>query len=170
MVAPSWENGTATRDLTYGAMDGSSAACVFCDIAGGRAPADIVWADDVAVAFLDRTPLFWGHTLVVPARHVVELSDLSGDLTGPFFRRVQMLAAVMPAALGATGTFVAMNNIVSQSVAHLHVHVVPRTKGDGLRGFFWPRQKYGEVSSADFAERLRDGLASFDTAGYLADR
>ena len=147
-----------------------SAACVFCDIAGGTAPADVVWADDVVVAFLDRTPLFWGHTLVVPTRHVVELGDLPGDVIGPFFRRVQMLATVMPDALGASGTFVAMNNVVSQSVAHLHVHVVPRTKGDGLRGFFWPRQKYGEVTSADYAERLRNALATFDTAGYLANR
>lgn len=151
-------------------MDDPAVPCIFCDIVAGSAPADIVWADDVAVAFLDRTPLFWGHTLVVPARHVVQLTDLAGTATGPFFRRVQMIAAVMPEALGASGTFVAMNNIVSQSVAHLHVHVVPRTKGDGLRGFFWPRQKYGEVRSADFAERLRVGLASFDTESYLADR
>jgi histidine triad (HIT) family protein len=151
-------------------MDDSGAPCVFCDIVGGRAPADIVWADEVGVAFLDRTPLFWGHTLVVPTRHTLQLSDLPGAETGPFFRRVQMLATVMPGALGASGTFVAMNNIVSQSVAHLHVHVVPRTKGDGLRGFFWPRQKYGEVRSAEFAERLRAALASFDTASYLADR
>ncbi len=151
-------------------MDHSGAPCVFCDIVVGTARADIVWADDVAVAFLDRTPLFWGHTLVVPAQHAVQLSDLAGAETGPFFRRVQMLATVMPGALDAAGTFVAMNNIVSQSVAHLHVHVVPRTKGDGLRGFFWPRQKYGDVPSADFAERLRVALASFDTESYLADR
>lgn len=151
-------------------MDAVDEPCVFCDIVGGSAPADVVWADDVAVAFLDRTPLFWGHTLVVPAQHVVQLRDLPGAETGPFFRRVQMLAAVMPEALDARGTFVAMNNVVSQSVAHFHVHVVPRTKGDGLRGFFWPRQKYGEVRSADFAERLRVALASFDTETYLADR
>ena len=170
MVAACWENGTAIRDLTWGRMDDPGASCVFCHIIGGTAPADIVWADDVAVAFLDRTPLFWGHTLVVPVRHVVQLSDLPADRTGPFFRRVQMLATVMPDAVAAGGTFVAMNNIVSQSVAHLHVHVVPRTKGDGLRGFFWPRQRYGAVRSADVAERLRDALASFDTADYLADR
>lgn len=151
-------------------MDDSDVPCVFCDIVDGSAPADIVWADDVAVAFLDRTPLFWGHTLVVPARHVVQLSDLPAAVAGPFFRRVQLLATVMPDALGASGTFVATNNIVSQSVAHLHVHVVPRTKGDGLRGFFWPRQKYGDVGSADFAERLRAALATFDTETYLSDR
>jgi len=151
-------------------MDDPAVPCIFCDIVAGSAPADIVWADDVAVAFLDRTPLFWGHTLVVPTEHVVQLADLPGVETGPFFRRVQMLATVMPGALGAGGTFVAMNNIVSQSVAHLHVHVVPRTKGDGLRGFFWPRRKYGVGDSADVAERLRVALASFDSADYLSDR
>ncbi len=151
-------------------MDDSGAPCVFCDIVAGTAPADIVWADEVAVAFLDRTPLFLGHTLVVPARHVVQLSDLPAADTGPYFRRVRMLATVMPDALGAGGTFVAMNNIVSQSVAHLHTHVVPRTKGDGLRGFFWPRQKYGEGESIDVAERLRVALAASDPADYLADR
>ena len=170
MVAACWGNGTADRDLTWGGMGDPGAACVFCDIVGGTAPAEIVWSDDVAVAFLDRTPLFAGHTLVVPVRHVVQLSDLPGVETGPFFRRVQMLATVMPGALGAGGTFVAINNVVSQSVAHLHVHVVPRTKGDGLRGFFWPRQKYGEAGPADFAERLRDALGAFDTASYLSDR
>ena len=151
-------------------MDVPPAPCVFCDIVAGAAPADVVLADDVAVAFLDRTPLFFGHTLVVPARHAVQLSDLPGVEVGPFFRRVQLLAAVMPEALGAGGTFVAMNNVVSQSVAHLHVHVVPRTKGDGLRGFFWPRRKYGEGESADFAGRLRAALASFDSESYLSDR
>ena len=151
-------------------MDDVGTPCAFCDIVDGSAPADVVWSDDVAVAFLDRRPLFGGHTLVVPTRHTVQLSDLPGAETGPFFRRVQLLATVLPGALGASGTFVAMNNIVSQSVAHLHVHVVPRTKGDGLRGFFWPRQKYGEARAADFAARLRAALASFDAESYLADR
>ena len=93
-----------------------------------------------AVGFLDRTPLFPGHVLVVPRIHVVTLPEL--DDVGPFFEAVQRVAAAIPAALGAQGTFVAMNNVVSQSVPHLHAHVVPRTRGDGLRGFFWPRTKY----------------------------
>lgn len=151
-------------------MNDSSAPCVFCDIVAGAAPAEIVSADDIAVAFLDRTPLFEGHTLVVPAHHAVQLSDLPAVEVGPFFRRVQLIATVMPGALGSGGTFVAMNNVVSQSVAHLHVHVVPRTKGDGLRGFFWPRRKYGDGESAEFAGRLRAALASFDTESYLSDR
>ena len=96
----------------------------------------------------------------MPREHVVTLADLPVEAIGPFFQRVQRLAAVMPVALGSQGTFVANNNVVSQSVAHLHVHVVPRTKGDGLRGFFWPRTKYADGEAGDYAERLRDALAS----------
>lgn len=140
------------RDVATGAT------CVFCEIVSGRADADLVWADDECVAFLDRSPLFVGHTLVVPRRHVVTLADLDPNEVGPFFRRVQQLSAVMPSALGAQGTFVANNNIVSQSVAHLHVHVVPRTKGDGLRGFFWPRTRYADGESARTASLLGDAM------------
>lgn len=135
------------------------ATCVFCEIVSGRADAEIVFGDDVAVAFLDRSPLFPGHTLVVPRHHVVTLSELSPDDVGPFFRRVQVVAAAMPDALGAEGTFVANNNVVSQSVAHLHAHVVPRRKGDGLRGFFWPRHRYAPGEAAVTADRLRSALA-----------
>jgi histidine triad (HIT) family protein len=134
--------------------------CPFCAIVAGAAPAEEVWRDDVVVAFLDRTPLFPGHVLVVPVDHVVTLPELRD--VGPFFERVQRIAAVLPVALGAQGTFVANNNIVSQSVAHLHVHVVPRTKGDGLRGFFWPRTTYGEGEAAAVAGRLREALAASD--------
>ena len=101
-------------------------ACVFCDIVRDSVAADVVWRDDVVVAFLDRSPLFHGHTLVVPRRYVLTLPDLAVDEVGPFFERVRLIAAAMPGALGAQGTFVANNNVVSQSVAHLHVHVVPR--------------------------------------------
>lgn len=131
-------------------------SCVFCQIVAGRADADEVWRDDVAVAFLDRSPLFAGHTLVVPTDHIVTLPELPD--VGPFFERVQRIAAVMPSALDAQGTFVANNNIVSQSVAHLHVHVVPRTKGDGLRGFFWPRTRYDAGEAQTVAARLRTAL------------
>ena len=133
-------------------------SCVFCAIVAGDTAADLVYEDDVAVGFLDRSPLFHGHTLVVPTRHVVTLGDLAGDEVGPFFERVAHISRAMPGALGAQGTFVANNNVVSQSVAHLHVHVVPRVKGDGLRGFFWPRQKYGPGESATVARRLRAEL------------
>jgi histidine triad (HIT) family protein len=133
---------------------------VFCDIVAGLAPADIVLTDDHVVAFLDARPVFKGHVLVVPREHVVTLADLPAAAVGPFFRRVQRISAVMPPALGCQGTFVAANNVVSQSVAHLHVHVVPRTKGDGLRGFFWPRQRYDSPDeAAGYAQRLRAALS-----------
>jgi histidine triad (HIT) family protein len=134
------------------------ADCVFCAVIRGAAPADVVLDDDVAVAFLDRSPVFKGHTLVVPRDHVVTLPDLDAALVGPLFERVRRIAAAMPAALDADGTFVAINNVVSQSVAHLHVHVVPRRRKDGLRGFFWPRQKYSAGESEAFAAAIRDRL------------
>jgi histidine triad (HIT) family protein len=133
--------------------------CVFCDIERSDA-AHVVLADEVAVAFLDSRPVFKGHLLVVPRAHAETLADLPISDVGPFFLRVQRVSAVMPAALGSQGTFVAANNKVSQSVPHLHVHVVPRTKGDGLRGFFWPRQKYDSPEeAAQYAARLREALA-----------
>jgi histidine triad (HIT) family protein len=137
--------------------------CVFCDIMLGSIDADVVLRDDVAVAFLDRSPLFQGHTLVVPRRHVLTLPDLDVAEVGPFFERVRLIAAAIPGALGAQGTFVANNNVVSQSVAHLHVHVVPRTRGDGLRGFFWPRQRYADGEAASIADALRREVAALST-------
>jgi histidine triad (HIT) family protein len=134
---------------------------VFCDIAAGLVPAHIVLADDETVAFLDARPVFKGHLLVAPREHVVTLPDLSASRVGPFFSQVQRVSAAMPVALGCQGTFVALNNVVSQSVPHLHVHVVPRTRGDGLRGFFWPRQRYAsDDEAAEYADRLREALAS----------
>lgn len=124
-------------------------SCLFCEIVAGRLPAHEVWRDEVAVAFLDRRPVFEGHVLVVPVGHVVTLVDLPVTAVGPFFERVQRIAAAVPAALGADGTFVANNNVVSQSVAHLHVHVVPRRRKDGLRGFFWPRRRYASDEAAE---------------------
>jgi len=135
--------------------------CVFCDIIDGTVLAQVVLADDDVVAFLDSRPVFKGHVLVAPRRHVVTLADLPAAAVGPYFLRVQRVSAVMPAALGCQGTFVAANNVVSQSVPHLHVHVVPRTRGDGLRGFFWPRQRYAsDEEAAGYAARLRAALAS----------
>jgi histidine triad (HIT) family protein len=134
--------------------------CVFCEIVSGARPAHVVLSDDVAVAFLDARPVFKGHVLVAPLAHYVTLADLPTDLVGPLFQRVQRVSAAMPAAFGAQGSFVGENNVVSQSVPHLHVHVVPRTKGDGLRGFFWPRGKYADdAEAADYARRLREALS-----------
>ena len=135
--------------------------CLFCAIASGEQPAEIVLADEVAVAFLDSRPVFKGHVLVIPRDHYETLADLPAELVGPLFTRVQRVSAAVPAALGAQGTFVALNNVVSQSVPHLHVHVVPRTRGDGLRGFFWPRQRYADdAEAAGYAQRIRDALAT----------
>ena len=118
------------------------AECLFCAVIAGVEPAELVLDDEVAVGFLDHRPVFKGHVLVVPRTHVVTLADLPAELVGPFFTRVQRVAAAVQAALTADGSFVAMNNVVSQSVPHLHVHVVPRRRKDGLRGFFWPRVRY----------------------------
>ncbi len=135
------------------------AECVFCRIVAGEAPAHVVLDDEVAVGFLDVRPLFPGHVLLVPRHHVVTLLDLPADEVAPLFCRAQRLAGAMVEGLGAQGSFVAMNNTVSQSVPHLHVHVVPRTKGDGLKGFFWPRTKYdSEEHAAEVAARLRAHL------------
>jgi histidine triad (HIT) family protein len=119
---------------------------LFCEIIAGERPAYTVHSDDVAVSFLDTRPVFKGHVLVVPRLHVETLADLKE--VGPFFERVQRMARAVEEGLGAGGTFVAMNNKISQSVAHLHVHVVPRNPKDGLRGFFWPRTKYASAEEA----------------------
>ncbi len=133
--------------------------CLFCGIVAGTVAAHVVLADDIAVAFLDARPVFKGHVLVVPRPHHVTLADLPVGLVGPLFTRVRRVSAAMPEALGAQGSFVAENNTVSQSVPHLHVHVVPRTKGDGLRGFFWPRGRYADDDeAAGYARRLREVL------------
>ena len=130
--------------------------CAFCRIVAGEAPAHVVLDDEVAVGFLDIRPLFPGHVLIVPRPHVVTLPDLPAELVGPLFERAQRVSAAVVDVLGAQGSFVAVNNVVSQSVPHLHVHVVPRTKGDGLRGFFWPRLNYdSDDHAADVAARLR---------------
>ena len=135
--------------------------CVFCRIADDPTEASVVFRDDHVVAFLDRAPLFVGHVLVAPRAHVVTLADLPASDVGPFWRRVQHVSRMLPSLLDAEGTFVANNNVVSQSVAHLHVHVVPRRRGDGLRGFFWPRTRYEPGEAEAVARVLRAGLEEF---------
>jgi histidine triad (HIT) family protein len=133
--------------------------CLFCAIAAGEIPAAMVARDDDTAAFLDHRPLFKGHVLVVPRRHVATLLDLPTDGLAPFFGAVQRLARAVEAGLGADGTFIAMNNKVSQSVPHLHAHVIPRRKKDGLRGFFWPREHYADAAEEqDYARRIRAAL------------
>jgi histidine triad (HIT) family protein len=130
--------------------------CLFCRIARDDAPAARVLETEAVVAFLDHRPLFPGHCLVIPRAHVDTLGDLPGPLTAPLFEAAAAVARALEAGLGADGTFVAVNNRVSQSVPHLHVHVVPRRRGDGLRGFFWPRGRY---ESAAAMEETRGRIA-----------
>jgi histidine triad (HIT) family protein len=139
--------------------DGAS-TCAFCSIAAGEADAHVVFEDARSLAFLDRRPLFPGHSLLVPREHHVTLADLPPDLVGPLFANAQLLSIAVRDVMGAKGSFVAMNNVVSQSVPHFHVHVVPRVPKDGLRGFFWPRRKYeGDDHAAETAAKIRDAVA-----------
>jgi histidine triad (HIT) family protein len=134
---------------------------VFCAIIAGEAPAQVVLDDDRCLAFLDTRPLFPGHTLLVPRAHHETLVDLPPELVEPLFANARRLASAVEEGLGAVGSFVAINNRVSQSVPHLHVHVVPRTPKDGLRGFFWPRTRYDDDDhAAGVAARLREALAT----------
>ncbi|MFL6243104.1 MAG: HIT family protein [Acidimicrobiia bacterium] len=133
--------------------------CKFCQIIAGEIPAHFVLDTDEVVAFLDHRPLFPGHALVLPREHVETLADLPPDRVGPFFRQVQRVEVAVRTAMDAQGSFVAENNVVSQSVPHLHVHVVPRRRKDGLRGFFWPRTKYAsDGEAAAVAARITEQL------------
>lgn len=130
--------------------------CRFCQIAAGETPARIVFGDDSCIAFLDSRPLFPGHLLLVTRRHVATLMELPDDLAGPLMLAARLLSRAIVQAMEADGAFVAINNGVSQSIPHLHVHIVPRRKKDGLRGFFWPRQKYASEDEARAVqERIR---------------
>ncbi len=133
--------------------------CVFCDIVAGRADADLVFEDDLCIAFLDTRPVFLGHTLLVPRDHYETLPDLPEELVPRLFANARLLSAAVPKALDAQGTFVAINNKISQSVPHLHVHIVPRRAKDGLKGFFWPRHGYRDAAHrSDTAASIRAAL------------
>lgn len=138
--------------------------CIFCSIIAGERPADFVFSDGHCVAFLDHRPLFPGHVLLLPRDHVATLAELADEQTGPLMLHAKWLSIAVERAVGAEGTFVAMNNRVSQSVAHLHLHVVPRRRGDGLRGFFWPRHPYDDDEhrrqvAQDIRRALKAGAA-----------
>jgi len=134
-------------------------SCLFCEIAAGRVAAEIVYEDDLAVAFLDHRPVFPGHVLLVPRNHVTTLAELPAADVGPYFQIVQRLETAVERGMEADGSFIAVNNLVSQSVPHLHVHVVPRRKKDGLKGFFWPRIPYrDDAHRKETAERIRAAL------------
>ncbi len=138
-------------------------SCAFCAIVAGETPAHVVASDERTLAFLDARPVFPGHVLLVPRDHHETLGDLPPALIEPLFGAAQRLAVAVEAAMEAHGTFVAMNNSVSQSVPHLHVHVVPRRRKDGLRGFFWPRQPYpDDAAMEEVAARIRAALGATD--------
>ncbi len=140
------------------------AECVFCRIVAGDLDAHVVLDDESCLGFLDRRPLFAGHTLVIPKDHHETLVDLPVELVPLVFGRAREVAGVMETALGTAGSFVAVNNRISQSVPHLHVHVVPRNPKDGLRGFFWPRTRYADdAEMAAMAARLRAGIEATDS-------
>lgn len=129
-------------------------ACSFCRIVAGDVAAATVFEDDLSLAFLDHRPLFPGHCLLIPKMHYETLAELPEDLTGPFFGNARLLAGAVEQAMQSEGSFVAINNRVSQSVPHLHIHIVPRRKKDGLRGFFWPRQKYESAAGMESVRNL----------------
>ena len=136
-----------------------AASCTFCAIISGNVAAHLVLDDEVAVAFLDHRPVFKGHVLLAPREHIETLADLPDALIQPLFDRTRTLARAVESGLEADGTFVAINNRVSQSVPHLHVHIVPRRRKDGLRGFFWPRTKYaGDDEMTEYATRIRSAV------------
>jgi histidine triad (HIT) family protein len=135
--------------------------CAFCRIAGGETDAHVVFEDEVSLAFLDKRPLFPGHVLLIPRQHHEAIWDLPDELVRPLFTNARLLSRAVREAMGAQGAFVAANNVVSQSVPHFHVHVVPRNRKDGLRGFFWPRTKYGdEEEAAAAADAIRRAVAA----------
>jgi histidine triad (HIT) family protein len=135
--------------------------CAFCEIVEGRKPGHVVLEDDVTLAFLDHRPVFPGHILLVPRQHHETLADLPIARVGPLFANARLLSIAVERGLGAEGAFVAINNRVSQSVPHLHVHVVPRRRKDGLRGFFWPRQRYAsEQAMSETQAAIREAVAS----------
>jgi len=136
------------------------ATCLFCKVASGEMTARIVFEDEISLAFLDHRPVFPGHCLLIPKTHYETFSDFPGPLIAPFFKNAQLLTRAVELAMEAHGTFVAINNRVSQSVPHLHVHIVPRKKGDGLKGFFWPRSKYQSETELAAVQQLIQAAVS----------
>ncbi|MCM2358656.1 MAG: HIT family protein [Geobacteraceae bacterium] len=146
--------------------EGGRKGCRFCAIIRGETPARVVFADAVSLAFLDHRPLFPGHLLLVPREHHETLGDLPEELVAPLFTTARFLARAVEEGMAAEGSFVAVNNRVSQSVPHLHVHIVPRRRHDGLKGFFWPRHKYGdEAEIVQVAALLRATIERLTKGG-----
>ena len=142
-------------------MPDSARDCLFCKIVAGEVESHRVFEDESSVAFLDARPLFPGHTLLVPRQHHETLWDLPDELIAPMFANAKRLSEAVRDAMDSQGAFVAMNNVVSQSVPHLHIHIAPRNRKDGLRGFFWPRTKYAsEAQATEVAKLIRAKVES----------
>lgn len=140
-------------------------SCAFCEAGTSGFKAEVVFEDDLTLAFLDARPLFPGHTLLIPRDHYETIADLPPELVGPLFTNARLLARAVEAGLGAEGSFIAINNRVSQSVPHLHIHIVPRRRKDGLKGFFWPRRPYqSEAEMRALRDKLRTAIQDFITA------
>lgn len=139
----------------------SEMPCQFCAIVAGELSAYVVFEDAISVAFLDHRPLFPGHCLLVTRQHYPTLLELPENLIGPLFSNARLLAATIQRAMQADGTFVAMNNVISQSVPHFHIHIVPRRRGDGLRGFFWPRHKVTDEELKVVQNKIFEGLKNW---------
>ncbi len=138
-----------------------SELCLFCHIAQGEMASAIVYEDDLSLAFLDHRPVFYGHTLLIPKAHYATLPDLPAALLGPLWANAQLLCRAVELGLGAEGSLVLINNKVSQSVAHVHIHIIPRRRGDGLRGFLWPRLSYrDEAHLVEVRDALRQAVAA----------
>jgi histidine triad (HIT) family protein len=143
--------------------------CAFCEIARDHGKSHVVFQDALSIGFLDRRPVFFGHCLLIPRNHYQTLYDLPEDLLFPLFRNTQLLGRAIETALNAEGTFIGINNRVSQSVPHLHVHLIPRKSGDGLRGFFWPRRRYdSEQQMSEIAGSIRKALERIDQGSKAA--
>jgi histidine triad (HIT) family protein len=137
------------------------ASCLFCKVVAREVPARLVFEDEISLAFLDHRPVFPGHCLLIPKIHYETFTDLPAELIAPFFSNAQLLARAVESAMEAHGTFVAMNNRVSQSVPHFHVHIMPRRRKDGLKGFFWPRNPYPDDEAAAAVQlAIRQALAA----------
>ena len=146
----------------------ADADCLFCQIARGEVPSHTVFEDEVSLAFLDHRPLFSGHCLLIPKIHYPTLADLSTGLIPALFSNARLLAQAVEEGMEAEGSFVAINNRVSQSVPHFHVHIVPRRKKDGLKGFFWPRQRYqDEEAMLQAQEAIRSAIARLRSEGKM---
>ena len=144
----------------YGTDQQMEANCIFCKIIAGELTAAVVFEDESSLAFLDHRPVFPGHVLLLPKIHCETLADLPPDMIGPCFKNAQLLSRAIEEGLEAHGTFVGINNRVSQSVPHLHVHIVPRRRKDGLRGFFWPRHRYeNDDQMRQIQEAIQSALA-----------